>query len=120
MVTERRRAAELLHSQLVNEVIAEIEALPDDCRQSGDDSPLNTVWLEYSAQVQGPHSGIHWAYVSTIESICQAVAEELSDGEIRLLCALDDEASEGGPLEQIVRGLKREVDERAVNLQLPP
>lgn len=79
MVITRKRAAERLLAQLVDEIVETIEELLDGCRQSGDDSELDTVWLEYAAQIQGQHSAVYWAYVSTIESICLACAEELSD-----------------------------------------
>ena len=46
------RIVEDLYKRLVGQVIADIKALPENCRQSGDDSGLNDVWEEFKNQLQ--------------------------------------------------------------------
>jgi hypothetical protein len=59
-----------MYDALVGQVIADIKALPDSCRQSGDDSKLKDVWEEYKYQVQRDESGMFELYVQVIRDIC--------------------------------------------------
>jgi hypothetical protein len=59
-----------IYSSLVNEVIAVIKALPDNCRQSGENSKLKDVWEEFKYEFQGEQSILFGAYEHTIGGIC--------------------------------------------------
>jgi hypothetical protein len=65
-----RRIVEAMYLGLVQQVIAQIKALPDSCRQSGDDSRLKDVWEEFKDQVQGQESIFFRAYEDTIQRLC--------------------------------------------------
>lgn len=58
-----------IYTKLVQEIIADIKALPEDCRQSGD-SVLANVWEEFKYQVQREESVFFEAYQQTIRAIC--------------------------------------------------
>src|SRR5688500_11278140 len=66
-------------------VIKQIRALPDSCRQSGDDADLKDVWEEFKFQLQIEHSIFFDAYEHTVRQICYSVAESLPQNEMRLL-----------------------------------
>ncbi|BCV20628.1 hypothetical protein [Moorella sp. Hama-1] len=66
-------------------VIDKIKALGDECRLSGDDSPLKNVWEEFKFQVQEGQSIFFDLYEEIIRSFCRDVIGSLSESEIRLL-----------------------------------
>jgi hypothetical protein len=68
-----------------------IGALGPECRQSGDDSPLENVWEEFKAQIQGEQSGLFESYEETIRSLCTSVVSKLAPAE-RMLLWLESEA----------------------------
>ena len=69
-LTHVRRIVDAMYHGLVMQVIADIQALPDHCRQSGDDSHLKNVWEEFKYQIQREQSVMFDLYVHTIQSIC--------------------------------------------------
>lgn len=64
------RIVEAMYRCLVNQVIADIKALRENCRLSGDDSGLEDVWEEFKSQMQGQHSIYFAAYEHTILGLC--------------------------------------------------
>ena len=60
-----------MYNGLVAVVIADIKALPDNCRQSGDDSNLKDVWEEFKDHLQNEQSNFfcQYAFAHTIQSI---------------------------------------------------
>lgn len=68
--SEVPRMAETGYAKYVRQVIQEIKDLPDECRQSGDDSGLKDVWEEYKYQIQHEEFAVSWAYGETIRSLC--------------------------------------------------
>ena len=64
--------------------IADIKALPDNCRQSGDDSNLKDVWEEFKDQMQNEQSFFFDAFEHTIQSLCCTRVSEL-DADRKLL-----------------------------------
>ena len=64
------RLVKSIYDGLVRQVVADVKALPDSCRQSGDDSKLKDVWEEYKYQIQRDESGMFDLYVQTIQAIC--------------------------------------------------
>ena len=103
------------------QVVGIIKALPSECRQSGDDSPLENVWEEFKCQVQGEEAWMFDAYVETIKAICHQVATSLADHELELLW-LDSEAyfdhDDGAPLphrDQLIEGVEAELYQRVFN-----
>lgn len=67
---------------LVEKVIAEIKALPDNCRQSGDDSKLKDVWEEFKYQFQGEESFCFELYEHTVRALCESQVMAL-DSELK-------------------------------------
>jgi hypothetical protein len=61
----------VLYDELVKVVIADIKALGERCRQSGDDSGLSDVWEEFKYQMQRELSIYFDAYEDTIRGICE-------------------------------------------------
>src|ERR1700722_13667063 len=61
---------EAMYGVLVKQVIAVIKALPDRCRQSGDDSVLKDVWEEFKYQLQREESVFFDAHETTIRDFC--------------------------------------------------
>lgn len=74
-----------MYNVLVAEVIGEIMELPDNCRQSGDDSKLGDVWEEFKWQLQNDESIYFEAYVDTIQAICLRHVATLDTDRQRLL-----------------------------------
>lgn len=79
------RVAKAMYSKLVEKVIAEIKALPENCRQSGDDSVLKDVWEEFKYQFQREHSVVFAAYEDTIQRMCAGYISELDREQQQLL-----------------------------------
>jgi len=71
-------------------VIKQIKALPDSCRQSGDDSDLKDVWEEFKFQLHNGESIFYFAYEITIRQMCDAVVFSLPQNEMRLLWLWSD------------------------------
>jgi len=65
-------------TRLERAVIAKVKELPENCRQSGDDSNYLDLWEEYCAQVQGEHSVMFGLYESTVEGFCEAALDALT------------------------------------------
>lgn len=63
---------------LAEQVIAKVKELPENCRQSGQDSNYLDVWEEYCAQVQGEHSVMFGLYESTVEGFCESALDALT------------------------------------------
>jgi hypothetical protein len=82
---EVSRVLGLKYEAYVQQVIALVRALPDECRQSGDDSVLGDVWEEFKCQVQREESGVFDAYVETIQEICAHLVGSLPDHEVEFL-----------------------------------
>ena len=98
------RLAKRMYDGLVAAVIADVRALPDNCRQSGDDSGLADVWEEFKDQMQNEESTFFDLYEHTIQSLCAKRIEEL-DTDRRCFLWLFSEGY-----------LNRWVDEDAVSL----
>jgi hypothetical protein len=79
------RIIEAKYKRYAQQVIAEVKALPPDCRQSGDDSPLKDVWEEFKDQMQNERSVSFDAYEDTIHRICLGIVENLPEDEQQLL-----------------------------------
>ena len=47
MTDDRRRIIEAKYGDYCDRIVRLVQDLPDDCRQSGDDSVLTDVWEEY-------------------------------------------------------------------------
>lgn len=78
-------------SELAEKVIQYLKDLPDDCRQSGDDSGLDDVWEEYKSQVQGTESIFFELYQEEIWHNCRGEAEQLCRAEQGLLWLATDD-----------------------------
>jgi len=74
-----------MYDAVVKKVIAEIKALPDNCRQSGDDSCLKDVWEEFKYQMQREQSGMFEMYEDVIRDICERELSRLNSEQQRLL-----------------------------------
>jgi hypothetical protein len=74
-----------MYDRLVGQVIADIKALPDSCRQSGDDSKLKDVWEEYKYQIQREEFLSFELYVHVIRGICATRVQELERDRQQLL-----------------------------------
>jgi hypothetical protein len=77
--------ADAMYTRLVKKVIADIKALPDNCRQSGDDSSLKDVWEEFKYQVQREESGMFAMYEDVIRDICDRQITGLDREQRQLL-----------------------------------
>jgi hypothetical protein len=64
------RIVEAMYGGLVTQVIADVKALPETCRQSGDDSVLKDVWEEFKDQLQREQSNFFAFYEDTIRGLC--------------------------------------------------
>lgn len=84
------RIMEAKYEDYCDQVVQIIQELPDDCRQSGDDSVLEDVWEEFKYQVQRDESVMFGAYESTITAICQGVVQKLPQHEQNLLWLVSD------------------------------
>jgi hypothetical protein len=85
-----RRMVDALYDRLVQQVVAEIKALPDNCRQSGDDSKLKDVWEEFKYQMQRGESVFFEFYEATIRAICARRLAELDRDRQGLLWLWSD------------------------------
>jgi hypothetical protein len=79
------------YSFYVGKIIDQIKALPKDCRLSGDDSPLDSVWKEWAHQLQNQESIFMAAYEETIRGLCREVILKMPEHEVKLLWAGRDE-----------------------------
>jgi hypothetical protein len=131
MKPDEVRAIRDLYSSLEDRVIALMRALspqgPD--RLSGPDSPWTNPWLEYAAQIQYEPSFYFSLYVKLVETECEGQVAALSPIERGLLW-LDSEhywgtgPEDSRPADSEIRDavaseLKRRVDSRAADLDLP-
>jgi hypothetical protein len=66
-----------MYRAIVARIIADIKALPESSRASGDDSPYRDVWEEFKVQIQGEHSICFDAYEDTIRAMCSHTLREL-------------------------------------------
>jgi hypothetical protein len=80
-----------MYDGLVGQVIADIKALPDSCRQSGDDSKLRNVWEEFKYQVQREEFVMFDAYAQTIQDICTKRLHAVERDRQQLLWLWTDE-----------------------------
>jgi len=110
-------------------IINRIKRLPKECRLSGDDSPLKSVWEEWIAQVQGEHFFSFDVYEETIRLICRGVVESLPREEQGLLWMWTDDYWDwkgndipyGDPvLKSLEDELYRRVCTAACNVELTP
>jgi hypothetical protein len=103
--------------------------LPEECRQSGDDSEFLDVWEEYCAQIQGEHSVLFGLYESTVEEFCEAEINMLprsAQAVLWIACesfdALDFETAGGSMFEPNIDLLVEELHQRvrlaAANVEL--
>lgn len=74
-----------IYGSLVREAIADVKALPEKCRQSGDDSKLKDVWEEFKYQIQREQSGMFELYEEVILGICARVVANLDRERQQLL-----------------------------------
>jgi hypothetical protein len=79
------RIVKATYDRLVRTVIAHIKALPDKCRQSGDESDLKDVWEEFKYQLQREEFGSFDLYEQTIQDMCDRIVAELDPGHQELL-----------------------------------
>ncbi len=84
------RIIQAKYEDYCDRIVQMVQELPDDCRQSGDDSVLDDVWEEFKYQVQQDESAMFGAYEDTITVICQKVVEELPQHEQDLLWQVSD------------------------------
>jgi len=126
--SEVQRLIDARYTSLVSEAIESIRALPAENRQSGDDSVLGDVWLEYASQIQGEHSWMWHAYVTTVEDICCGTVAHLTDFEVSVLWLASDgywdwleerAPSIGQMRDDVTAELRQRVDSFAANLELP-
>ena len=75
----------------VGKIIDQIKALPKECRLSGDDSTLDSVWKEWAYQLQNQESIFIEAYDETIRGLCRKVILEMPEHDVKLLWAGRDE-----------------------------
>src|SRR5215813_11165104 len=66
-----------MYQRLVETVIAGIKSLPDNCRQSGEDSNLTDVWEEFKYQLQEDQSLFFDLYEQTIQQLCSHAVTKL-------------------------------------------
>lgn len=85
-----QQIAQRLYEELVIAVIADIKALPPDCRQSGDDSRLANVWEEFKYQLQRGESLLFEAYEETIRQLCARQVDTLKRDQRGLLWVWSD------------------------------
>lgn len=120
-----------LHRQLIielaDQVVRAVQAMPQDSRQSGDDSRLDDVWEEYKDQVQHEQYVMFDLYEYEIRRLCIVVLDGISEIERRFLWLWgegydrqDDERHDGITLEDwrpesVVDELFSEVNAVAVN-----
>ena len=111
-----RRIVWSMYDGLSQRVIADIKALPEGCRLSGDDSVLANVWEEFKYQVQREQSVLFEVYEETIRGLCAAALNGLnaqqkgllwlwSDGWLDWWCKCDTENGaipEGDPNDQAI------------------
>jgi hypothetical protein len=64
------RIVDAMYDRLVKKVIADIIALPEGSRQSGDDSCLKDVWEEFKYQIQREQSDVFELYEEVIRDLC--------------------------------------------------
>ncbi len=79
-----------MYQRLVETVITDIKSLPDNCRQSGDDSKLKDVWEEFKYEIQREQSILFFAYEDTIQRICARQVAELDRERQQLLWLWSD------------------------------
>jgi hypothetical protein len=79
------RTARELYDTLEHRVVNHIKALPDTCRQSGDDSGLADVWEEFKYQCQRQESAFFDMYLDTIDGLCAKPISEMDDARATLL-----------------------------------
>lgn len=84
------RIIDAKYKRYAQQVIFEIKALPAECRQSGDDSPLKDVWEEFKDQLQNERYVMFGAYEDTISRICDRIVNELPVEERQLLWLVSD------------------------------
>ncbi len=83
--SEEDRTSRKKYEEYARKVIELMKNLGPECRQSGDDSPLEDVWEEFKFQVQYGESVVWEAYEETILGLCEMVVKELPNEEIELL-----------------------------------
>ncbi|MDO9119809.1 MAG: hypothetical protein Q7U39_17765 [Nitrospira sp.] len=84
------RIIEEKYKDYCDRIVQMVRDLPDDCRQSGDDSVLEDVWEEFKCQVQRDESAVFGAYEGTISAICQKLVDTLPQHEQDLLWQVSD------------------------------
>lgn len=83
----------LEYSDCVELIIEEIRNLPKSSMQSGEDSPLEDVWDEFAAQVQGEEGFSIDLYEELVENACSKLAEELTRSNLLTLWQESDAGS---------------------------
>ena len=84
------RIIEAKYEYYCDSIVQIVQELPEDCRQSGEDSALADVWEEFKYQVQREESVMFAAYEDTITAICQNLIEKLPKHELDLLWLVTD------------------------------
>ena len=79
------RVVDALYDGLIGKLIAHLKELPDNCRQSGDDSMLKDVWEEFKYQVQREEFAMFEFYEATIQDICARMVAALDWDRQQLL-----------------------------------
>jgi hypothetical protein len=79
------RIVDAMYEGLVKQVIADIKALPEECRQSGDNSSLQDVWEEFKYQLQEEESVYFEFYEQTIRDFCARRVADLDEQRRGLL-----------------------------------
>ena len=80
----------LEYDDCVDIVIKAMRNLPESSRQSGEDSPLEDVWEEFAAQVQGEEGFDMCLYEGLAEDACREVVEALSESNLLMLWQQSD------------------------------
>ncbi len=81
------KAIEAKYYKYTEEVIDLIKGLGDECRLSGDDSELKTVWQEWCYQLQFEEFFGYSIVEETIRGFCGGVLSKLPLDEIKILWA---------------------------------
>ena len=80
----------LEYDDCVEKVIQAMRNLPKSSRQSGEDSPLEDVWEEFAAQVQGEEGFDMDLYEELAENACREVVETLNESNLEMLWRQSD------------------------------
>ena len=80
----------LEYDDCVEKVVQAMRNLPKSSRQSGEDSPLEDVWEEFAAQVQGEEGFEMGLYEELAENACRKVVDALTESNLQMLWQQSD------------------------------